>query len=65
MHELSCLGDHLEIGFHLMLWWRVTAPLLLSDDGGRQAYDMYVIGTQESGGTIRRGLLPGRGEQCC
>ena len=37
------------------------APLLLSDDEDRRAYDLYVIGTQESGGTIRRGLLPGRG----
>jgi hypothetical protein len=44
-------------------WWHMTAPLLLSDDEDRRAYDMYVIGTQESGGTIRRGLLPGRGEQ--
>ena len=37
------------------------APLLLSDEEDRRAYDLYVIGTQESGGTIRRGLLPGRG----
>ena len=39
------------------------APLLLSDEEDRRTYDMYIIGTQESGGTIRRGLLPGRGEQ--
>ena len=34
-------------------------PLLLSPDGS--PIDIYVIGTQESGGTIGRGLLPGRG----
>ena len=33
----------------------VSGPLLLSEAG--ETYDLYVIGTQESGGTIRRGCV--------
>lgn len=67
-----CLADfHLSLTdfgvFSQCITWNLNgkipdedlAPLLLSKEGG--TYDMYVIGTQESGGTIRRGLLPGRG----